>query len=442
MRENKGAAELSVGILPLGCKVSQYECEAIGEAFEKAGFRLLPFSEVCDIYVINTCTVTAESDAKSRKAIRRAIKKNPDALVMVSGCYSQTSPDEVAKIEGVDVVIGNHKKMDLPSIARDIIENKQTKPYIFTQNIDEAPFEPMCITRAPRTRAYVKIEDGCECRCSYCAIPGARGRVRSKPMVDVIEEVEALARAGTAEVVLTGIETASYGADLGEGYGLIDLLEALDQRKSCRRIRLGSLSPEKMREDFVNRLARLSIVVPHFHLSMQSGSDSVLRGMRRRYNTDMALAALQRLRKGMPSVQFTTDMMVGFPGEGETEFEETLAFVRKARFLDMHVFAYSRRKNTPAASYPNQVSEEEKHRRSAALIEEKNRIRDEILDELVKKGETLSVVVETVKNGIACAHAENFVELRFSAENAKHGEVIDVLPLSHEDGIVLAKIIK
>ena len=439
---NKNGAPLSVGILPLGCKVSQYECEAVAEDFEREGFCLRPFSEVCDVYVINTCTVTAESDAKSRKAIRRAIKKNPEALVMVSGCYSQTSPDDVAKIDGVGAVIGNHDKMRLPRIALDILENKLTKPYISTINIDEAPFEPMCITRAPRTRAYVKIEDGCECRCSYCAIPGARGRVRSKPSRDVIREVEALAAAGTAEVVLTGIETASYGADFGTGYGLIDLLEELDKRKSCHRIRLGSLSPERMREDFVKRLSALSIVVPHFHLSMQSGSDSVLRGMKRRYNTAMALAALERLREGMPSVQFTTDMMVGFPGEGEAEFSETLEFVRKARFLDMHVFAYSRRKNTPAATYPGQVSEEEKHRRSTILIAEKNRIRDEILDSLVASGEPLTVVLETVEDGIASAHAENFAEVRFPAENARHGEVIAVCPLSHEGGVIFGKIIK
>lgn len=433
---------LSVGILPLGCKVSQYECEAIGESFEREGFVLRPFSEVCDVYIINTCTVTAESDHKSRKAIRRAIKKNPEALVMVSGCYSQTSPSEVAKIEGVGAVIGNHDKMSLSRIARDILCGKQTKPYISTTNIDEAPFEPMCITRAPRTRAYVKIEDGCECRCSYCAIPGARGRVRSKAPEDVIREVEALAARGTAEVVLTGIETASYGADFDNGYRLIDLLEALDRRRSCRRIRLGSLSPEGMREDFVKRLSALSIVVPHFHLSMQSGSDGVLRGMRRRYSRDMALAALSRLRESIPDVQFTTDMMVGFPGEGEREFLETLDFVKQARFLDMHVFAYSQRKNTPAATYPDQVSEEEKHRRSAILIAQKNRIRDEILDGLVAKGAPLSAVVETVRGGIATAHADNFAELRFAAGGCLHGEVRLVRPLSHADGVIYGEIIK
>lgn len=433
---------LSVGILSLGCKVSQYEGEAIGEAFEREGFVLRPFSEVCDVYVVNTCTVTAESDHKSRKSIRRALKKNPDALLMVCGCYSQTSPEEVAAIEGVGAVIGNHDKLRLPAIALDIIRNKQTKPYISTQDIEQVPFEPMCITRAPRTRAYVKIEDGCECRCTYCAIPNARGSVRSKPPEEVIREVEALSAAGTAEVVLTGIETASYGADFHNGYRLIDLLEALDERKSCRRIRLGSLSPEVMKEDFVKRLSALSSVVPHFHLSMQSGSDAVLRAMKRRYNRTMALAALARLREHLPEVQFTTDMMVGFPGEGEAEFNETLDFVREARFLDMHVFAYSPRKNTPAATYDRQVPEEEKHRRSALLIAEKNRIRDEVLSALVASGRPLSVVVETVKGGIAHAHAENFAELSFEAEGAAHGEVVSVLPLSHADGVIFGKIIK
>ena len=432
----------SVGILALGCKVSQYECEAIGEAFEREGFCLRPFSEVCDIYLINTCTVTAESDRKSRQMIRRAAKKNPNALVIVSGCYSQTSPEEVAAIEGVSIVIGNHGKMDLPRIAKDFIANKQTKPCIFASDIGEAPFEPMCITRAPRTRGYVKIEDGCECRCSYCAIPLARGSVRSKRPEDVIGEVEALAAAGTAEIVLTGIETASYGADFKNGYRLIDLLEELNRRKSCHRIRLGSISPEVMREDFVCRLAALPIVVPHFHLSMQSGSDAVLRGMRRRYNTDMALAALARLRERIPAVQFTTDMMVGFPGEGEAEFLETMEFIRKARFLDMHVFAYSKRKNTPAASYPDQVEEAEKHRRSQLLIAEKNRIRDEILDELVMGEAALSVVVETVKGGICTAHAENFSEITFAAEGAVQGEICSVRPLSHRDGVIFGEIIK
>ena len=434
----------TVAVLTLGCKVNQYESEAIAECFEKEGFSVLGAEECCDVYVINTCTVTAESDRKAGQLARRVHARNKDAFVLLTGCFAQSNPAAAAKIDGVDDVCGNTDKLSVVAAAQRLLRSgqKPATPTVRVGDVMSAPFEDMQITRFERTRAYVKIEDGCENRCSYCAIPGARGRVRSKPAEDVIREVEALAAAGTAEVVLTGIETASYGADFGTGYGLIDLLEELDQRKSCRRIRLGSLSPERMKEDFVKRLARLSIVVPHFHLSMQSGSDSVLRGMRRRYNTDMALAALARLREGMPAVQFTTDMMVGFPGEGEAEFSETLEFIRKARFLDMHVFAYSRRKNTPAASFPDQVSEEEKHRRSSVLIEEKNRIRDEILDALVRKGEPLSVVVETVKDGTASAHAENFAELRFPADGVTHGEVTEVYPISHENGIIFGKIKK
>ena len=433
---------LTVSLYTLGCKVSQYESEAIAESFEAKGFARVPFGTPATVTVVNTCTVTAESDRKCRQIIRRAIKDSPGGLVLVCGCYAQTTPEDIAAIAGVSYVSGTQDKMRLCDVALSLLAARPAAPITAVSPLAGAAFEEMCITHAPRTRAYVKIEDGCECRCTYCAIPNARGSVRSKLPEDVIREVEALSAAGTAEVVLTGIETASYGADFKNGYRLIDLLEALDERKSCRRIRLGSLSPEVMKEDFVKRLSALSTVVPHFHLSMQSGSDAVLRGMKRRYNRTMALAALARLREHLPEVQFTTDMMVGFPGEGEAEFNETLDFVRQARFLDMHVFAYSQRKNTLAASYPDQVPEEEKHRRSAILIAEKNRIRDEVLDGLVAKARPLSVVVETVKGGVAHAHAENFAELSFEAEGAMHGEVVSVLPLSHADGVVFGKLIK
>ena len=438
---NKNGAPLSVGILPLGCKVSQYECEAVAEEFEREGFRLRPFSEVCDVYVINTCTVTAESDAKSRKAIRRAIKKNPEALVMVSGCYSQTSPDDVAKIEGVSAVIGNHDKMCLPRITLDILENKLTKPYISTINIDEAPFEPMCITRAPRTRAYVKIEDGCECRCSYCAIPGARGRVRSKPAEDVIREVEALAAAGTAEVVLTGIETASYGRDFSEKYGLADLICELDERKSAERIRLGSLAPELIDEKFVARVRDASILAPHFHLSIQSGSSSVLRRMKRRYNAERAMAVINNIRENIPGATFTTDLMVGFPDESEEEFSETVEFVKSAKFLDAHVFAYSRREGTPAAYYENQIPEDIKRKRSAELISVKNSVRDALLDEIIASGEQLVAIAEARgDDSYYSGHTERFVEVSFFSDNENlSGELVKLIPVSHKNGIVLCK---
>ena len=268
----------TVGLYTLGCKVSLYETEAIAESFERAGFSVLPFDEVCDVYVINTCTVTAESDAKSRKYIRRAVRKNPSAVVIAVGCYTQRAPDEVAEIPGVSAVIGTADKLSAVDVAMKLLDGVATVPVVSSGDLSEATFEPMCITRAPRTRAYVKIEDGCECRCTYCAISAARGPVRSKRPEDVISEVEGLSAPGTQEVVLTGIETGSYGADLDSDYDLADLLCELDRRHSCTRIRLGSMAPELLSERFVSRVSGLSILVPHYHVSMQSGSSAVLRG--------------------------------------------------------------------------------------------------------------------------------------------------------------------
>ena len=432
----------TVGLYTLGCKVSQYETEAIAEAFAKAGFTVLPYESVCDVYVINTCTVTAESDRKSRQIIRRAKKTNPDAVVCVTGCYAQTSPDEVAAVEGVDIVTGTADKLSLVTRAAACLAacagGESTE--IAVGSLAGAPFEKMTVTHAPRTRIYVKIEDGCECRCTYCAIPGARGDVRSKLPADVIAEVEALSAAGTREVVLTGIETASYGADFHDGYRLIDLVEELDGRGSVDRIRFGSLTPELMSEDFVSRMARLSSPVPHFHLSMQSGSDGVLRRMKRRYNRTQALAALARTRAAMPRVQFTTDLMVGFPGETEEEFSETLDFVQKARFLAVHVFAYSRRKNTPAATFPGQVPESVKHERSARLIALCREIGEEILSEIVSSGETLPVVFETRDGAFFTGHSDTFIEVRVPSVRDLHGELHTVRPTSHGDGILYGEI--
>ena len=429
----------TVGFYTLGCKVSQYETEAVAEAFEKEGFVRTPFSDPCDVYVINTCTVTQESDRKSRQVIRRALKQNPAALVMVMGCYAQTSPDEIAAIRGVAYVSGSDGKMRLPARAKELLASGKSAPLVEVGDIEGAPFEPMCIAHAPRTRAYVKIEDGCECRCTYCAIPGARGSVRSKPMEDVLREVEALAAGGSREIVLTGIETASWGKDLGD-LSLIDLLEELDRRADTPRIRLGSLSPELIRPDFIARFARLERMTPHLHLSMQSGSDDILRAMRRRYNTTMALNALAGLRAACPDIAFTTDMMVGFPGESERHFEETLDFCRKARFLDIHVFAYSRRKGTPAADFADQVPEEEKHARSARLIALKNEIRSEILGDTVRDGKLLPVLFETLENGSLHGHSDRYMEvcLPYGGEDLR-GEIALVRPVRAEGGIIYAE---
>ena len=429
-----------VGLATLGCKVSQYETEAIAEAFSARGFLICDFESVCDLYVVNTCTVTAESDRKSRQMIRRALRRAPGALMLVTGCYSQLRPEEVAAIDGVSYVCGSDRKMRLVDRAEELLAGKCV-PKIEVASLEGAAFERMCVHSAPRTRAYVKIEDGCACRCTYCTIPAARGYVRSKNPSDVIAEVAGLVRGGTREVVLTGIETAAYGMDLDQ-YRLTDLLADLAKETDVERIRLGSLSPEMMTPKTVERLATIPKLAPHFHLSMQSGSDTILRLMRRRYLSEHALTSLRILREAMPRVQFTTDMMVGFPGETEDLFAETEAFCREARFLQMHVFAYSRRPGTPAADYDCQVDEGDKRRRSAALIALDRQIRSEILEQICREGKPLSVLFETCDGaGLWHGHSDEFVEVTLSSDQPLHGRLCSVLPLSSDGGVIRAKLL-
>ena len=341
----------TVGIYTLGCKVNQYESEAIAEALTRGGICVQSPALPCDAYIINTCTVTAESDRKARQFIRRAIKQNPDAYIVVTGCLAQTSPAMLSAIERVDAVIGNTQKMAAADTVFSLLKcgKKNIEPQILVEPIDSAPFEPMCITRFDRTRAYVKIEDGCESRCTYCIIPSARGSIRSKPEEEVLDEVRALCQNGCREVVLTGIETASYGKDLHDT-DLASLLEKVDAIPGIGRVRLGSLDPSLIRPEFVARIAPLTSLAPHFHLSLQSGSSRVLALMKRKYNADQAMKAITRLREALPNVKFTTDVIVGFPQETEEDFQQTVDFVRKARFLMVHVFPYSKRKGTPAAT--------------------------------------------------------------------------------------------
>ena len=430
---------ISVGLYTLGCKVSQYETEAIAEEFERRGYAISDFSEANDVYVINTCTVTAEADRKSRQMIRRAKKKNPFAKVIVCGCYSQRSPDEVLDIDGVDAVIGSYGKMKVPEIAERLFAGESK--ILEVSDVDKEPFEDMKITRGPRTRVYVKIEDGCESRCTYCAIPSARGRVRSKPREDVINEIEALSKSGVREIVLTGIETGSYGVDFGTGYRLKDLIRELDERKSADLIRLGSLAPELIGADFVNTVKGLDILAPHFHLSIQSGSDNVLRGMKRRYSRAMALENIKRIRDAIPGATFTTDVMVGFPGESEADFLDTVSFIREVRFLDAHVFAYSRRKNTPAESYPNQVSESIKRERSEKLIAIVKEVRESVLNELLGCGTPLPTIFEEKRDEGWYGHAANFAEVIVESDEDLHGIQKLVLPTSLKNGIIFGKIV-
>ncbi len=423
---------LKVGIFTLGCKVNQYESEAIAEALAQQGFETVSHGGLADIYIINTCTVTAESDRKARQFIRRAIKKNPEAYIIVTGCLSQTSPEDIARIEGVDYICGNTKKLSVVDAAVRFAESRQKEatPALLCEDIYEAPFEKMSITRFDRTRAYVKIEDGCENRCSYCIIPNARGKVRSKAPEDVISEVKALIAGGCREVVLTGIETASYGKDL-EGCSLVDLLIATDKLDGIGRVRLGSLDPSLMNERFVENIASLSSLTPHFHISLQSGSSSVLARMKRKYNAKMAMDVIERLRRAIPDLQLTTDIIVGFPGETDEEFEDTVEFVRRAKFLSTHIFQYSKRRGTIAAEMPDQVSESVKAERSARLIALQNEIRAEILKEQI--GKEYNVLFETHSGGFCTGHTDSFIEIAVKSDKPMPAEIRKIL-ITEADG--------
>ncbi len=430
----------TVGIYTLGCKVNQYESEAIAEALMASGLSVREVNEACSMYIINTCTVTAESDRKARQFIRRALSQNPNALILVTGCLAQVDPNQIAAIDGVDYICGNREKLAVVSAASALLRQgcKNDRPTVAVTPLDGAPFEAMQITRFGRTRAYVKIEDGCESRCAYCIIPAARGKIRSKAPADVIREVRALADSGCREVVLTGIETSAYGRDLG-GYDLADLLTDLDRETGIGRIRLGSLDPSLIRDRFVERIAHLPSLAPHFHLSLQSGSDHVLRLMRRPYSAEMARAAVRRLREAFPTLGLTADVIVGFPGETDADFTESAAFLRNARFLDAHIFAYSRRPGTEAADMPGQIPESVKKSRSAALIAAQAELHRELLGEAVADGRPVPVLFETQENGWAQGHTPAFYEIRVPATEDLRGRELSVRPTAHDGRVLIGK---
>lgn len=432
----------SVGIYTLGCKVNQYESEAIAEALTAHGFSLRPHEQKCDIYIINTCTVTAESDRKAGQFIRRAIAQNPNAYIIVTGCLSQTDPHKIAQIKGVDFVGGNDKKMNTVAAALRYAENRQKRetPEISVSALDEAPFEGMQIQHFNRTRAYVKIEDGCENHCTYCIIPAARGKVRSKPPQEVIREVQALVANGCREVVLTGIETASYGKDLKD-CRLEDLLAQVNALTGVERIRLGSLDPSLITERFVAKLSSLSSLMPHFHLSLQSGCDRTLARMKRKYNARMAMEAMERVRAAIPEVCFTTDVIVGFPGETEEDFAETVSFMKKARFLNAHIFPYSRREGTPAAVMPDQVPEAVKSERSAALIAVQADIHRALLREQVAQKKKYDVLFETESDGFFVGHTPSFIEVAVKSPVSLRGEIQRVRAVAVEKDRLLCELL-
>lgn len=352
----------------LGCKVNAYETEAMQHLLEEAGYEIVPFTQKADVYVINTCSVTNMADRKSRQMLHKAKKNNPDSIVVATGCYVQTSEKEVLNDLSVDIVIGNDRKHDLVRLL-DEYSLDSVNDTVDDINDGKHDFEELFIDQTKEhTRAFIKVQDGCNQFCSYCIIPYARGRVRSRRFENVIAEVERLAANGFKEVVLTGIHLSSYGVDFEEATGLLELIQAVNAVKGIERIRLGSLEPKIVTEHFASELSKLDKICPHFHLSLQSGCDATLKRMNRKYTTKEYEKGCELLRKYFVHPAITTDVIVGFPGETEEEFEQTKAYLEHIHFYEMHIFKYSKRKGTRAAVMPDQIDEQIKAARSEKLI--------------------------------------------------------------------------
>lgn len=352
----------------LGCKVNAYETEAMQHLLEEAGYEIVPFTQKADVYVINTCSVTNMADRKSRQMLHKAKKNNPDSIVVATGCYVQTSEKEVLNDLSVDIVIGNDRKHDLVRLLEEYSLDS-VNDTVDDINDGKHDFEELFIDQTKEhTRAFIKVQDGCNQFCSYCIIPYARGRVRSRRFENVIAEVERLAANGFKEVVLTGIHLSSYGVDFEEATGLLELIQAVNAVKGIERIRLGSLEPKIVTEHFASELSKLDKICPHFHLSLQSGCDATLKRMNRKYTTKEYERGCELLRKYFVHPAITTDVIVGFPGETEEEFEQTKAYLEHIHFYEMHIFKYSKRKGTRAAAMPDQIDEQIKAARSEKLI--------------------------------------------------------------------------
>ncbi len=358
----------------LGCKVNAYELEAIQQLLEQKGYEIVPFAPGADVYIVNTCTVTNIADRKSRQMLHKAKKMNPEAVVVACGCYVQAAGGKLEDDASIDLIVGNNKKKEIPEILEEYFRQREQGRAAagtwLTDMTHNREYETLSISRTEEhTRAFLKVQDGCNQFCTYCIIPYARGRVRSRRPEEVLEEVRRLAASGCREIVLTGIHLSSYGVDLEEGQSLLSLIRTVHPVEGIERIRLGSLEPGIITEEFASAIAALPKVCPHFHLSLQSGCDTVLQRMNRRYSAGEYLEKCRLLRQVYDRPALTTDVIVGFPGETEEEFEQSRAFVEQAAFFETHIFKYSRREGTRAAAMPCQVSEQEKTRRSHILLE-------------------------------------------------------------------------
>lgn len=429
----------TVSTFTLGCKVNQYESEAIAESFVAAGYEVVAFEDYADVYVINTCTVTHMSDKKSRQMIRRAKKTNPNSVVVVVGCYAQASKEEIEKIEEVDLIIGTNGRSKIVEAVEEYVKTRIKMDFVNDiMKVEE--FEELEIkSMNERTRAYLKIQEGCNNYCSYCIIPYVRGNIRSRKPENIMLEVERLANEGFKEIVLAGIHVASYGKDLGSN-NLLDIIRMVHEVDGIERIRLSSIEPVVASQEFVEQIAKLPKVCQHFHLSLQSGSDSVLRRMKRKYTTKQYKDAVERLRKYLPNVAFTTDVIVGFPGETDEEFEETIDFVKEIGFTGIHVFPYSPRQGTPAATMDNQVSPQVKEQRARRLIGVTMKLQNDYLKKFLNKD--VDVLFENNYNdNIYEGHTDNYIKVRAKSQKDCINEIQKVKIVSVQDEVLYGEIV-
>ena len=428
----------TAAIMTLGCRVNQYESSAVEDELRSLGFEVRDFSEKCDVYIINTCAVTGESERKSRQMIRRATATNPDAYVIVMGCFSQLDADAVAKMEGVSYVCGNRNKLGAADAAAKLCRGENISSGEIL-DVERAPIEKMRINGFDRTRAYVKIEDGCDNNCSYCIIKKARGGVVSRKISDICEEIDRLASGGYKEIVLTGIEVASFGKDTGEK--LTDLIFKVALNEKIERIRLASLEPSVLTRDFTDAVSSIPKFMPSFHLSLQSGSSRILALMRRKYNASRVLENVSYIKEKIPNVTFTADVIVGFPDESEEDFIQTCNMVGEIGFLHLHIFPFSARKGTDAAVMKNQVPTEIKRERAARLKALGEKMSKNVYEKACD-GKSRAVLFETPHGAWQVGHTPEMLEIYVKSKRPLQNEIYNVTPVEYKNGKLYGTISK
>lgn len=415
---------MKVSFYTLGCKVNLYETEVVINSFKKKGYEIVNFNDLADIVIINTCTVTNNSDKKSRNIIRQAVKNNKDAIIVVMGCYSQVRVDDIKEIDGVNIIIGNTNKSRVVELVEEYI--KTNKNITMIEDIMNTTFEPMVLDSfETKTRAFVKIQEGCNNFCSYCIIPYARGNIRSKCKEDVIKEITCLTNNGYKEVVLTGIHTGHYGKERYD-YDFSDLLNELCQIDKLLRIRISSIEITELDDKFLNVLKNNKKIVNHIHIPLQSGCDKTLKNMNRKYDTKDFFNKINEIRKIRRDISITTDLIVGFPNETEEDFDDTYEFLKKINFSKIHVFPYSRRKGTPADLMENQVDEKIKKERVKKVMELSKELEINYMNKFINT--ELEILVEKCEEGIIFGHTSNYVGIKTNGSNNDVNELIKVIP--------------